>query len=77
MLYYVIRDNTELVGTADSFAGAELVKQEDSELQKAMQFIKKRFLKRFLKKKVSLATHEYKICVAVKMEVSENEVFHS
>lgn len=77
MIYYVIRDNKELVGVVESYAAAELLKQEDSELQKALQFIKKRFLKRFLKHKASLATHEYKICVAVKMEVSENEVFHS
>ena len=77
MLYYVIRDNSELVGTAESFAAAEKLKQEDSELQKALQFIKKRFLKRFLKHKVALDPHDYKICVAVKMEVSENEVFHS
>lgn len=77
MLYYVIRDNKELVGVAESFAAAELLKQEDSELQKALQFIKKRFLKKFLKHKAALKSHEYKICVAVKMEVSDNEVFHS
>lgn len=77
MLYYVIRDSSDVIGTAETFAEAEHIKQEDSELQKAMQFIKRSFLKRFLKKKVALATHEYKICVAVKMEVSENEVFHA
>lgn len=77
MLYYVIRDNKELVGVADSYAAAEILKQDDSELQKALQFIKKRFLKKFLKHKVALKSYEYKICVAVKMEVSENEVFQS
>lgn len=77
MLYYVIRDNNELVGVCESFGEAEALKQEDSELQKALQFIKKRFLKRFLKHKASLTSHEYKICVAVKKEVNENEVFHA
>lgn len=76
MKYYVIRDNSELVGVADSFAEAEQMRNEDSEIQKALQFIKKRFLKLFLKGKVNLTAHEYKICVAVKKEVSENEVFH-
>lgn len=75
MKYYVIRDDNTLVGVADTFEAAKELQTNDSEVQKAIQFIKRKFLKLFLKGKAALETHSYKITVAVKQEVSGNDFF--
>lgn len=75
MKYYVIRDDNTLVGVADTYDAAKELQSNDSEVQKAIQFIKRKFLKLFLKGKAALETHTYKITVAVKQEVSENDFF--
>lgn len=75
MKYYVIRDDNTLVGVADTYEAAKELQTNDSEIQKAIQFIKRKFLKLFLKGKAALDTHTYKITVAVKQEVSGNDFF--